>query len=194
VNSITARVTRGAAESPRADVGLVEGTGARNRPAAGADRGVRRDRSNGTPRSEHLTGVTMTTGSTVESRMPMNNRLLGPAQSVYLDLLRAGAALLVLFGHAAKFFLDGTPYEHNGMEVAGVPLFFLVSGFLITYSVIQKQGDPHYGFREYAIDRFCRIYVAFVPALFFVWLLDALSLRLPFDVGAQRLEELTYLR
>lgn len=35
----------------------------------------------------------------------MQRSELSPAQTAYLDLLRAGGALLVLFGHAAHYFL-----------------------------------------------------------------------------------------
>ena len=102
---------------------------------------------------------------------------LTEAQRVYLDFVRAMAAMFVLVGHACIFFLQGNPVSSGGgMQGVGVFIFFLISGFLISLSVFQKHADPHYGFREYFIDRFCRIYTAYVPALFLCCLLTG---RLP---------------
>ena len=47
----------------------------------------------------------------------------------------------------------------------GVFLFFSISGFLIAYSVFQKTENPQYGFRNYFVDRFSRIYSGLLPAL-----------------------------
>lgn len=54
----------------------------------------------------------------------------------------------------------------------GVVIFFILSGFLITYHCLQRAD--HYSFSEYLTDRFCRIFVAFVPALIFVAAVDLL--------------------
>jgi peptidoglycan/LPS O-acetylase OafA/YrhL len=96
------------------------------------------------------------------------------AQRVYLDFVRAAAALCVMFGHAAQYFLVGTFLDRmHEINVLGVLIFFLISGFLISLSVCQKHADRRYGVREYAIDRFCRIYSAYLPALIFVAIADA---------------------
>jgi peptidoglycan/LPS O-acetylase OafA/YrhL len=58
------------------------------------------------------------------------------------------------------------------MEVCGVVIFFLLSGFLISLSVFQKHAEPTYDFRAFFIDRFCRIYAAYLPALIFIACLD----------------------
>jgi peptidoglycan/LPS O-acetylase OafA/YrhL len=103
----------------------------------------------------------------------MNSAVLSPAQRLYLDVLRAGAAMMVLFGHTAHFFLPHSFLGAGWVQGLGVYLFFLISGFLISLSVFERRHNPHYGFRAYFIDRFCRIYSAFLPALVLVVVLDS---------------------
>src|SRR3954467_5806816 len=99
----------------------------------------------------------------------MKRAELSPAQTVYLDFVRALGAVMVLLGHAAHYFLPGTLLTSEGrIQQLGVYIFFFISGFLISLSVLQKLEDRRYGFGDYFIDRFCRIYSAFLPALVFV--------------------------
>lgn len=88
---------------------------------------------------------------------------LAPAQTVYLDLLRGLAAQAVLFQH---LFHPATAMEAPTLQPGsiGVSIFFFLSGLLIGYSVASKHGQD-YRFRDFARDRFFRIYVCFVPAL-----------------------------
>lgn len=109
------------------------------------------------------------------------------AQRVYLDFARAAAALAVLTGHAANIFLQGSRVANSNIEIVGVLVFFLLSGFLISFSVFQKHKEPEYGFTEYFIDRFCRIYCAFLPALALVAVLDSWSIRAASYVWQERL-------
>lgn len=117
---------------------------------------------------------------------------LTPAQSTYLDFMRAAAAMTVLFGHGALIFLAGSAFSRSDVQAGGVLVFFLMSGFLISYSVFRKYNDPTYTFKDFFIDRFCRIYCAFLPALFFVWLVDMQTLSFPIDSSA-RVTELTWI-
>ncbi len=80
---------------------------------------------------------------------------LAPVQVDYLNFIRAAAAQIVLIGHASGYFMAGM--ERDGhLETFGVLVFFLLSGFLITSSVLQKLDRPEYGFGLYRFDRFCR--------------------------------------
>ena len=56
------------------------------------------------------------------------------------------------------------------MQNLGVIIFFILFGFLITYSVDNK--SKQYKFIDFFIDRFSRIYIAFVPALLFILMCD----------------------
>ena len=103
---------------------------------------------------------------------------LAPVQIDYLNFIRAAAAQIVLIGHASGYFMAGM--ERDGhLETFGVLVFFLLSGFLITSSVLQKLDRDDYGFGHYLIDRFCRIFAGYVPALLFVAVVDATLRPLP---------------
>jgi len=103
---------------------------------------------------------------------------LAPLQIAYLNLIRGSAAQIVLIGHASGYCLAGL--EQNGhIETFGVLIFFLLSGFLITSSAFQKLQQPDYGYRHFVIERFCRIFCAYVPALLLVAAVDATVQALP---------------
>ena len=92
-----------------------------------------------------------------------------------LDLLRVLASQFVLVFHATSFFgifksLE-PPYIPYLQNVA-VVIFFLLSGFLISYTVMRKLPDPQYGMRQFLIDRFSRIYSAYLPILFLIIIID----------------------
>ena len=109
----------------------------------------------------------------------MKNYKLSQGASVVLDLIRGASAQFVVIGHGISFFgifhfLQ--PPNFPWMQKIAVLIFFLLSGFLITYSTVRKRlNSAGYGFKHFFIDRFARIYVAFIPALVFVVILDALS-------------------
>ncbi|WP_157384529.1 acyltransferase family protein [Nitratireductor soli] len=93
---------------------------------------------------------------------------LTPGQSVALDLLRGLASLVVLVGHA--WAVTKTPAaKYIEIQTLGVVIFFVLSGFLITYTCLIKTG---YNFVEYSIDRFSRIYTSLIPALVLIYLID----------------------
>ena len=98
--------------------------------------------------------------------------------SVTLDLLRAIAAQMVCVGHAYVFFIGGWPPGLPHMQNVGVLLFFLLSGFLITHTLVSRSVKPGYGFLQFCIDRFSRIYSGLIPALVFVVVIDGLVLYL----------------
>ncbi len=96
--------------------------------------------------------------------------------SVTLDGIRAIAAQAVVVGHAISFFQvlprlqpPFAPYMQN----IGVVVFFVLSGFLIAYTVWRKRAAGPYGFRTYGVERFARIFSGFVPGLVFIALVDA---------------------
>ena len=90
-------------------------------------------------------------------------RRLSATQSAVLDFIRGAAALVVLFGHVWGLVEGDFAFgkKHPWQSLA-VTVFFWLSGFLIAYQCLTKEG---YGFGEYLVDRFCRIYVPLVPAL-----------------------------
>ncbi len=123
----------------------------------------------------------------------MDKVKLNIAQSVYLDFLRAISAMAVLFGHAAMIFLPNSIIREMGLAGIGVFVFFLLSGFLISYSVFRKYKQSDYSFKTYFIDRFARIYCAFIPALLLVWFIDIQTLSLPLINSLERIDELDWI-
>jgi peptidoglycan/LPS O-acetylase OafA/YrhL len=93
----------------------------------------------------------------------------------YLDGLRALAVNLVLFGHTSDIFRLNDPFPGGNI---GVSIFFLLSGFLILQSSLNRLRHPGPFFRPYLIDRFARILTAYFPAL----VLDAI-VNAAFDLG-----------
>jgi len=105
----------------------------------------------------------------------------------FLDLVRFGAALLVLFGHARGLYFESITlspgagaatrlfYLVTGMQHEGVILFFVVSGFLVGGSVWRQLEARRFDARLYLINRFSRIYLVLIPALLLVLVLDRLG-------------------
>lgn len=116
--------------------------------------------------------------------------------SVTLDALRAVAAQMVCVGHGLVFFQVGSavrPPHLPSLQNVGVLLFFLMSGFLITATLVRKSGDPTYTFERYFIDRFARIYSGLVPALAFVAIVDGLTIWLTAEPTIRRYFDLPTL-
>ncbi|MEQ1794896.1 MAG: acyltransferase [Nitrospira sp.] len=99
----------------------------------------------------------------------MNN-----ATSIYLDLVRFLAALLVFVHHLAYERITGTALGQVGMfGEDAVMIFFVLSGYVIAYVATQKENAP----REYFASRFARLYSVVVPTLILTVLFDYLGQR-----------------
>ena len=97
--------------------------------------------------------------------------------TVLLDGIRAAAAQAVVIGHAIAFLGLWpwlAPPESPYMQNMAVVVFFVLSGLLITHSTRLKlrNAEREYKPSDFFIDRFSRIYTAFVPALVAVALID----------------------
>jgi peptidoglycan/LPS O-acetylase OafA/YrhL len=89
--------------------------------------------------------------------------------SLYLDLLRFGAAVVVLITHLAYAELSGGMLGY--WRLVGndaVMVFFVLSGFVIAHVVHEKEHTMH----AYAISRLARLWSVAVPALAITILLD----------------------
>lgn len=98
----------------------------------------------------------------------------------WIDWLRFLAAFLVLATHARSVWPDygaldtasRTPvvfafFALTRLGLESVTLFFVLSGFLVGGRVIERLRAGTFSVRDYAIDRFTRIYVPLVPALIY---------------------------
>lgn len=91
--------------------------------------------------------------------------------SVTLDLLRAVAAQMVCVGHVWN--LAGMHTNTNAPEW-GVLIFFILSGFVIAYTLSTKSRSQDYGLLRYTIDRTSRIYCAYLPAMLLMLIAETL--------------------
>lgn len=94
------------------------------------------------------------------------------ALSLYLDLTRFLAALVVFVGHmSGRRFTDGLFWQIGDFMGDAVTIFFVLSGFVIAYVTSRREGTV----REYFLARAARIYSVALPALVLTFLLDSLG-------------------
>ncbi|MBY9064147.1 acyltransferase [Sphingomonas yunnanensis] len=89
----------------------------------------------------------------------------------YIDTIRGLAALVVIYFHMARYFVENglstVGIEHAAFIAgaymidfgkAGVALFFIVSGFVVPFSLLRGKRYP---VRDFCISRFFRLYPAY---------------------------------
>jgi peptidoglycan/LPS O-acetylase OafA/YrhL len=87
---------------------------------------------------------------------------LAPAVSLYLDLVRLGAAVVVLLSHFAYTrFTAGEYLVFRRFGSDAVILFFVLSGYVIAYVTAERERGPG----DYAVSRLARLYSVALPAL-----------------------------
>jgi peptidoglycan/LPS O-acetylase OafA/YrhL len=96
-----------------------------------------------------------------------------PVFSVYLDLVRAAAALMVLLYHASNDEFGGRwlkhAFSHTGTP--GVIIFFVLSGFVISWTAATKEKD----FKVFIINRLARLWSVAIPALALTYIADRIG-------------------
>lgn len=97
---------------------------------------------------------------------------LAKSTSLYLDCIRLVAALAVMLSHLSWHKLSGgflwplEPYGH-----AGVVVFFVLSGFVISYTAEIKESD----IKQFTLSRLARLYSVIIPALLLTFVLDSIG-------------------
>jgi peptidoglycan/LPS O-acetylase OafA/YrhL len=104
-----------------------------------------------------------------------------------LDMVRIGAALLVVAGHA-RYLYFGSPtdvlhagiglrffYLLTGLSHQAVLCFFVISGFLVGGSIVRLINEQRFDLWTYLVNRFVRIYIVFLPALALAFVLSVLA-------------------
>lgn len=106
---------------------------------------------------------------------------LSPNKSDFLNLVRWMAALVVVFGHVDMYlglFGGDSPEEWAAFGYLGshahaaVIVFFVLSGYVVTYATERKIVKGDYGFRDYFLDRWSRIYSVLLAAIVVTLILD----------------------
>jgi len=116
------------------------------------------------------------------SNNPMNRQF-----SIYLDLIRFTAAVLVFISHVPGFS-GGWLWQLAGFGHEAVVIFFVLSGFVISYVVYDKNESV----LKYTVSRLSRIYSVAIPALlltFFLYYLGQEINEAAFDSLNERLKD-----
>jgi len=92
--------------------------------------------------------------------------------SIYLDLLRLGAAVVVFLSHAHVFLLPSIKIGPLGWGREAVAVFFVLSGFVISYvgQVSEKE------WRVYLVARLARIMPVALLAIAVIFLADSIGM------------------
>lgn len=118
-----------------------------------------------------------------------------------LDILRFGAALLVLFEHArAAIFIPYEAVEQHRLLLApfyaltsmgheAVMIFFALSGYLVGGHVIARMQEGRWSTLDYVLRRMTRLWIVLMLALLLTFLVDQLSV----SMGNGSLYNGTYL-
>lgn len=100
----------------------------------------------------------------------MNSAMNRPF-SVYLDLVRFLAALLVYFYHSNQRFLIESILPASNFGHSSVIVFFVLSGFVIAYVTDTKEST----LPTYAASRISRVFSVAVPAIILTLVLDSIG-------------------
>ena len=92
-------------------------------------------------------------------------------KSVFLDVCRLIAALIVVYGHGMDFFFPNhnkDPRLLYNMAHFAVVIFFVLSGYVIGYTTKSNNRGPF----KYALARFSRLTSVVIPALIFTFIVE----------------------
>lgn len=92
--------------------------------------------------------------------------------SLYLDIVRPLAALLVLLSHIGLPQISGQLKSFSNAGSQAVNVFFVLSGFVIAHVCATREST----LRQYAIARAARIYSVAIPALILTFILDFMGI------------------
>jgi peptidoglycan/LPS O-acetylase OafA/YrhL len=106
---------------------------------------------------------------------------------IHLDMMRGLAALLVLLGHLRSFvfqpygelaspgLLETVVWAFTGFGHQAVLIFFVLSGFFITRSIVHDDQLGKFSWVVYAIKRLSRLWIVLVPCLILTFFWDSLG-------------------
>ena len=94
--------------------------------------------------------------------------------SIFLDVLRCFAAIVVVVGHLTQGAFSSGLRDLTLYAVSAVSAFFVLSGFVISHVATTKERDPI----KYAIARMARLYSVMVPAIILSGLVLIVGLKL----------------
>lgn len=112
------------------------------------------------------------------------NKKLASGQQLLLDIYRITAALFVMVGHSFAYYKISVLKNQNVfpyIQNIGVVMFFLLSGFLTTYSLQCKNVNNDYSFCVFTKHKIIRIIKEYLPGLTFIGIIDFISIKINKD-------------
>ena len=119
----------------------------------------------------------------------ISEKLSGTRASLCLDFIRGSAALAVLCGHIRGLMFVDSHKIKNGLTSMlraiyfmtslghqAVMIFFVLSGFLVSSSVIKARAGGCWSWRWYLTNRLTRLYIVLLPALLLGGAFDRMGL------------------
>ena len=117
--------------------------------------------------------------------------------SLYLDVLRFSAAMVVFFSHVASQDLtDGFLWQFKAYSQTAVMIFFVMSGYVIGFVTHEKEKH----ITDFAVARVSRLWSIIIPALLLTAICDYIGLQFnpaiynesawPYPEGSQALHYL----
>jgi peptidoglycan/LPS O-acetylase OafA/YrhL len=126
--------------------------------------------------------------------------MLSSQVSRFIMLARWAAAFAVLIAHVSNLFINENDimtaphgpgayvwWFFHGFSHEAVVVFFVISGFLVGGSLIEKSRGSQPFLAKYFVDRVARIYIVLVPVLLIGLLLDTLGRQLFGGLGPYEL-------
>jgi peptidoglycan/LPS O-acetylase OafA/YrhL len=115
----------------------------------------------------------------------------------YFDLFRGIAALIVLLNHCQQFlFITHKHEELSSLNLGlasfyflstlgreSVIVFFVLSGFFISSSILRSWKSGQWSWQDYLLKRMSRLYIVLIPALLLTAFWDHLGVALFGDTG-----------
>lgn len=96
--------------------------------------------------------------------------------------------MLVDFGNSSKGIFDYLVYIPTAYGHEAVIVFFVLSGFLISRSIMQRRGESRWAWSDYIIERLSRLWTPLLPCLLLTFVLDASAIHFthaPFYRGTE---------
>ncbi|RUS45269.1 acyltransferase [Cohnella sp. AR92] len=118
----------------------------------------------------------------------LNSLRLGSPASRYFDLIRGLAAVYVMVFHLRpQLFVDSASATSSPLAVKALYLFtslgyllvmafFVLSGFLMTTSILKSMQTDQWSWRLYVSSRLIRLWIVLLPALLLTYFWDSLSM------------------
>jgi peptidoglycan/LPS O-acetylase OafA/YrhL len=121
------------------------------------------------------------------SKVPIRAANVASPSFVHLDMARGLAALLVLLGHLRGFVffsydqlkshspLDMAVWAITGFGHQAVMVFFVLSGFFITRSILIDDRKRKFSWPIYLIKRLSRLWIVLIPCILLTLLWDSIG-------------------